>query len=101
VVFNSLKADKIGDWEGVYSFNINTKDLELCISPQNLRLSEAHGRLWIPELLSLSDDARTLCVNIGVEKIVSGGGIIHSYLAKVDLRDQQVSLLSRLLDIRF
>jgi len=66
-----------------------------------LRLSEAHGRLWITELVSLSEDARTLYINIGVEKIVSGGGIVHYYLAKVDLPDQEVTLLSRLLDIRF
>jgi hypothetical protein len=102
VMFNSLKRGKMGaDWEGVYSYNLNSKELQLCISPEHLRFSEAHGRLWIAELVSLSEDAQTVCVNIAVEKIVSGGGIIHYYLAKVDLRDQQVSLLSRLPDIRF
>ena len=102
VMFNSLKRGKMGaDWEGVYSYNLNSKELKLCISPEHLRFSEAHGRLWIAELVSLSEDAQTVCVNIAVEKIVSGGGIIHYYLAKVDLRDQQVSLLSRLLDARF
>jgi len=102
VMFNSLKRGKMGaDWEGVYSYNLNSKELKLCISPEHLRFSEAHGRLWIAELVSLSEDAQTVCVNIAVEKIVSGGGIIHYYLAKVDLRDQQVSLLSRLLDTRF
>ena len=102
VMFNSLKRGKMGaDWEGVYSYNLNSKELKLCLSPQHLRFSEAHGRLWIRELVSLSEDAQTVCVNIAVEKIVSGGGIIHYYLAKVDLRNQQVSLLSRLLDSRF
>jgi len=101
-MFNSLKRGKMGaDWEGVYSYNLNSKELKLCLSPQHLRFSEAHGRLWIRELVSLSEDAQTVCVNIAVEKIVSGGGIIRYYLAKVDLRDQQVSLLSRLLDSRF
>jgi hypothetical protein len=51
--------------------------------------------------VSLSEDARTLYGNIGVEKIVSGGTIVHYYLAKVDLSDQEVILLSRLQDIRF
>ncbi len=102
VVFNSLKRGKVeSDWDGIYSYHLDSKELKLCISPQTLRLSEAHGRLWIAELISLSEDAQTLCVNIGVEKIVSGGAIMHYYLAKVDLRDQQVSLLSRLLDTRF
>lgn len=102
VMFNSTRWTKTGgDWDGVYSFNLNTKGLEVCISPQSLRLSEVHGRLWITELVSSSEDARTLYINIGVEKIVSGGGIVHYYLAKVDLLDQQVTLLSRLLDTRF
>jgi hypothetical protein len=102
VMFNSMKwAETGGNWDGVYSFNLNTKELEVCVSPQNLRLSEAHGRLWITELVSLLEDARTLYINIGVEKIVSGGRIIHYYFAKVDLPDQEVTLLSRLLDIRF
>lgn len=90
-----------GNWDGVYSVNLDTKELEVCVSPQNLRFSEAHGRLWITELVSLSEDARTLYIDIGVEKIVSGGGIVHYYLAKMDLPEQEVTLLSRLLDIRF
>ena len=102
VVFNSLKRGKTGgDWEGVYQFNLNTREFVVCLSREKLRLSEAHERLWILELVSLSEDARTLFVNIGVEKVVSGSGIVHYYLAKVDLPDQQVTLLSQLLDTRF
>ena len=102
VVFNSFKRAKTGgEWEGAYSFNLSTRELAVCVSPEKLRLSEAHGRLWISELISLSGDARTLYVNIGVEKTVSGGGIVHYYLAKVDFADQQVTLLSQLLDTRF
>jgi hypothetical protein len=102
VVFNSLKRGKAGaDWEGIYSYHLDTKELKLRLSPEALRLSEAHGRLWIADLISLSEDAQTLRVNIGVETTVSGGGIMQYYLASVDLRDQQVSLLSRLLDTHF
>jgi Clp amino terminal domain, pathogenicity island component len=103
VMFNSWKRGKMGgaDWEGVYSYNLSSNELKLCIFPQHLRFSEAHGQLWIPELISLSEDAQTVCVHIAVEKMVSGGGITHHYLAKVALRDQQISLLSPLLDTRF
>jgi hypothetical protein len=104
VLFNSTKWDsgqKGGDWDGVYSFNLNTQELVLCISPEKLQFSEPHGRLSIVELVSLSEDARTVYVNIGIEKTVSGGGVIHYHLAKVDLADQEVRLLSRLLDTRF
>ncbi len=85
----------------MYSFNLDTKELALCISPEKLRLSEPHGRLWIVELVSLSEDARRIYVNIGIEKVVSGGGVVHYYLARVDLADQEVKLLSRLMDTRF
>ena len=102
VLFNSFKRGKVGaDWDGAYSFNLRTKELDLCISPQNLRWSEPHGRLWVPELLSLSENGRTLYVNIGVGTIVANGEVFHYYAAKVDLQNQQVSLLSRLLDTRF
>lgn len=104
VVFNSTKWDKIrkgGDWDGVFSFNLNTKELVLCISPEKLRFSEPHGRLSIVELVSLSENAGTVYVNVGIEKLVSGGGIVHYCLAKVDLADQEVRPLSRLMDIHF
>lgn len=104
VLFNSTKWDKArtaGNWDGVYSFNLNTKELASCISLEKLQLSEPHGRLWIVELVSLSEDARAVYVNIGVEKVVSGSGVIHYYLARVGLVDQEVTLLSRLMDIRF
>jgi hypothetical protein len=104
VMFNSCKRNKSrtgADWNGVYSFNLNTRELALCISREKLRFSEPHGRLWIVELVSLSEDARTVYVKIGIEKVVSGGGVVHHYLARVDLADQEVNLLSRLMDIRF
>jgi len=104
VVFNSTKWDKGrtgGDWDGVYSFNLNTRELAPCISLEKLRLAEPHRRLWIVELVSLSEDACTVYGNIGVERVASGGSVIHYYLARVDLADQEVTLLSRLMDIRF
>jgi len=101
VVFNSFKRGKqSGDWEGVYSFNLHTKELEVCISRQKLQLSEGHGQFWIVELVSLSEDARTLYVNLGVEKIASDE-VFPYHLAKVDLADQTATLLSPLLYTRF
>jgi hypothetical protein len=83
VVFNSVKRGKTGgNWLGVYSFDLSSKKLGVCVSPEHLRLSEVHGRLWIPELVFLSEDARMLYVNIGVEKSVSGGAVVHYYLVK-------------------
>lgn len=103
VVFNSLKWNKTrtGEWKGVYSFDLLTKKLVLCISPEKLRLSEPHGRLWIKELVSLSEDGRTLYAKIAFEKVVSGSGAVHHYLARIGLEDQEVALLSQLLDASF
>jgi hypothetical protein len=85
----------------VYSFNLNSKELVLCISPEKLRFSEPHGRLSIAEIVSLSEDARTVYANIGIEKVVSGGGVVRYHLAKADLADQEVRLAPRLMDTRF
>jgi hypothetical protein len=54
-----LKWDKVRrgeDWDGVYSFNLNSKELVLRISAEKLRFSELHGRLSIAELVSLSEE---------------------------------------------
>jgi hypothetical protein len=34
-------------------------------------------RLSIAELVLLSEDARTVYASIGIEKVVSGGGVVH------------------------
>ncbi len=100
VVFNALrsKAGGAGVWDGVYRFDLISKELTICISREKLQFSEPHGRLWIVDLVSLSEDARAVYVIIGIEKEVSGGGVAHYHLAKVDFVDQEVKLLSRLVD---
>jgi hypothetical protein len=43
VVFNSIEWDKgrtAGNWAGVYSFNLNTKELALCLSKETITCSE-------------------------------------------------------------
>ena len=104
VIFNALKWDKSshgGDWDGVYSFNLNTKELAIRVSREKLRFSEPHGRMWISGLISMSEDARTLYVNVGIEKEVTGGAVVNYFLATIDLQDQQLELLSPLKDIRY
>jgi hypothetical protein len=104
VVFNSMKLDGRGrgrNWDGVLSFNLETRILEKRISTDTLRFPEPHGRLWVSELVSLSEDAGTVCVRIGIEKEVTGGRVVHYYLAEIGFSDQEVKLLSRLLDARF
>jgi hypothetical protein len=104
VVFNSMKWEKPpggGNWAGVYSFDLKSKVLRLRISPENLSLEEPHLRLWIPELISLSEDADTLHVNVGVKKPFLSAAVVHYFLARVNLSDGKLSLLAPLKDIRF
>ena len=100
VVFNSMrwygeKSEWV--WTGVYCFNLSTKEVSLCISQGGLRFPERHGRTWIVELFSLSDDARKVCVNVGIETM----GSVEYYLAKVDLTDPQLEVVCLLRDTRF
>ena len=104
VIFNSLKWDKGrhgGNWDGIYSFNLNTKELAICVSKGKLGFSEPHGRMWISELISMSEDARKLYVNVGIEKEVTGGTVVNYFLAIIHLPGQQLELLSPLKDIRY
>ena len=104
VIFNSLRWDKGprgGKWDGIYSFNLNTKELAISVSGEKLRFSEPHRRMWISELISISEDARTLYVNVGIEKEVTGGAAVDYFLATIGLPDQQLELLSPLKDIRY
>ena len=74
LAFNSVKWKQSerghwgGNWEGVYSFNLSSKELNLRLSEKNLTLDEPHLRMWITELVSLSEDADSLYVNVAVRK---------------------------------
>jgi hypothetical protein len=65
VVFNVMPWEKRGEhwggnWNGIYSFNLQSKELRLRISSENLSLEEPHQRIWMTELISLSEDAENL-----------------------------------------
>jgi hypothetical protein len=105
VIFNSIKWDREGDGgnaDGVYAFNLHTKELTVCVAKGTLTITEPHMRSWISTLISLSDDGQTLYVNVAIEKSVSGGGgVVHYHLASLNLADNSLKILSQLKDIRF
>jgi ClpA/ClpB-like protein len=102
VIFNSTKwAGGGGDPDGVYAFNLSAKKLTVCVAKGALNIAEPHLRSWILSLVSLSDDAQTLYLKVGIEKSVSGGGVVEYYLASLAMLDKKLELLSRLKDIRF
>jgi len=102
VIFNSIKwAGGGGTPDGVYLFNLKTKELTVCIAKDALMIAEPHLRSWILALVSLSDDGQTLHMKVGIEKPVSGGGVVEYYLASFALLDKKLELLSQLKDVRF
>jgi len=104
VVFNTIKWDKVkggGNPGGVYAFNLRTKDLSVCFSEDELTIPDPHLRSWVQALISLSEDGRTLHANIGIEKAVPNGAVVHYHLARLGLADKKLELLCHLKDIRF
>ncbi len=102
VIFNSVRwAGGGGSPDGVYTFNLKTKELTVCIAKDALTIAEPHLRSWILTLVSLSDDGQTLYLKVGIEKPVSGAGVVEYYLASLGLPEKKPQLFSRLKDIRF
>ena len=102
IIFNSMKWEGSGgNPDGVYVFNLLTKELSICVPKDSLNIPQPHQRSWILTLVSLSDDGQTLYLKIGIEKPVSGGGSVEYYLASLGIADKKLELLSHLKDIRF
>jgi len=105
VVFNCKKYNRrsdgqyIGaDWEGAYAFNLETKELNLCLSKENFALLPPYDeRGWIREVCAISDDALYAYVIVGLGKRKSDNEVYYDYhLAKLDLRTKRLELLSQL-----
>jgi hypothetical protein len=66
-----------GSSDGVYTFNFLTTKLAVSVAKDTLAVPEPHMRSWISSRISLSDGGQTLYVNVGIEKALSGGGVVH------------------------
>ena len=66
-----------GTSDGVYTFNFLTRELAVSVAKDTLAVPEPHMPSWISSLISLSDDGQTLYVNVGIERALSGGGVVH------------------------
>ena len=101
VVFNSIKWEGSGgNPDGVYLFNLITKELTLCLAKDTFNDAERRLSSWISTLVSLSDDGQTLYLKIGMHPF-SRSGVVDYYLASVGLADKKLQLLSRLKDVWF
>jgi hypothetical protein len=103
VIFNSMNWDSVGGrFEGAYSFDLLTKELTLCIAKDSLGNAQQDHNPWVLSLVSLSDDAQTLILKVGIKKLGSLSEIVVDYyLASLNLTDKRLELLSQLKDTRF
>jgi hypothetical protein len=100
VIFNSTKWEGGGgNNDGVYLFNLLTRELTLCIGRDTLNIPEPYHRSWVLSLVSLSDDGQLLYLKAGM--LPDTGGVVDYYLASLGLANKKLQLLSRLKDIRF
>jgi Clp amino terminal domain, pathogenicity island component len=100
VAFNSIKWEGGGgNHDGVYLFNLLTKELALCVAKDTLNIPEPYRRSWILSLVSLSDDGQILYLKVGMQP--DTGGVVDYYLASLGFANKKLQLLSRLKDIHF
>lgn len=60
----------------MYTFNFLAWGLAVSVANDTLAVPEPHMRSSISSLISSSDDGQTLYVNVGIEKALSGGGVV-------------------------
>jgi hypothetical protein len=103
VIFNSMNWDNAGGrFDGVYSFNLLTKELTPCVANDSFGNAPQDQRPWVFSLVSLSDDAQTLILKVGIKKLASLPLIVVDYyLASLNLTDKKLELLCQLKDAQF
>jgi hypothetical protein len=113
LVFNSNTWQRNPDgrlsganWEGLYVFNVRTRELNLCLSAENFIKPEPYDeRAWISEVLGLSDDANHAYVKVALGKRFEDGASqcvrYDYYLARLDLSTRSVELFSHLKNLWF
>ena len=79
------------NWGGLYIFKVRTKELNLCVSGENLVKPEPYDeRAWISEVRDLSDDASRAYVKVALGKRFEDGekqGVPYDYyLALLNLK---------------
>ena len=112
-VFNSMKwhrdpdgSRRGADWDGLYTFDLRERQLNLCVSKDNLVVPPPYDdRGWIAQILSLSDDARHAYVKVGLGKRREEGEKkivkMDYHLARLDLRTKELQLITYLKNIWF
>ena len=94
------------NWDGLYVFNVRTRELNFRVSGENFIKPEPYDeRAWISEILSLSDDANHAYVKVALGKRLEDGekqSVRYDYyLAWLDLKTRGLKLISQLKNLWF
>ncbi len=100
--FNSnrlmIRGDRVsGDWDGLYSVDLEKLTIVRCASKETLILPAPYSDCWVTNLLSLSADGKLLYLTIGMCEITgSTRQEIAYYLAQFDVGNGNLETISRL-----
>jgi hypothetical protein len=81
-----------GDWEALYRFNLNTRNCRVVARRGQLVLPDGCRRAWLCELLSASNDGKTLFCKAGFHYARR----IQYCLSKLSLADGKISVLAKM-----
>ena len=105
--FNSnrltIDGDRVsGNWDGLYSVDLETLTIVRCASKETLKLPVPYNDCWVTNLMCLSADGKLLYLTIGMcEMTGSTGREIAYYLAQFDMETRNLETISRLRAIFF
>jgi hypothetical protein len=94
------KSDKSysGDWEGLYSFDLQTRIHLRIAGKESLRFPSPYVEGWVSSLVDVSADASELYLKVGMMDLETSEGfrMVHHELARMDLPSGDIHLISHL-----
>jgi hypothetical protein len=88
-----------GEWEGIYSFDLQERTHLKIVDKSSLRLPAPYVQGWVTSLIAVSADAREVYLTLGMMR--PEGGLVNHQLARLDLRSHDISSISQLKGVFF
>lgn len=87
-----------GDWEGLYSFDLQKRTHAMIADKNSLRLPSPYVEGWVTSLIHASADASELYLTVGMmaPDTSTGFQMVNHQLARMDLPTGQIHLVSHL-----
>lgn len=87
-----------GDWEGLYSFDLQKRTHLKIADKDSLRLPSPYVEGWVTSLVNVSADASELYLTVGMMRPDTSAGfrMVNHQLARMDLPTGNIHLVSHL-----